>query len=57
MCNTDPGFPFRNRPNMNKTALIAALIAVVIITVLGTVGTNLNARLEEVATGLEKKGE
>ncbi|ALJ07313.1 MAG: Flp family type IVb pilin [Brevundimonas aurantiaca] len=37
--------------------LIAALIAVVIITVLGTVGTNLNARLEEVATGLEKKGE
>ncbi len=37
--------------------LIAALIAVVIITVLGTVGTNLNARLEEVATGLETKGE
>jgi pilus assembly protein Flp/PilA len=37
--------------------LIAALIAVVIITVLGTVGTNLNARLKEVATGLEKKGE
>ena len=37
--------------------LIAALIAVVIITVLGTIGTNLNARLEEVATGLEKKGE
>ncbi len=37
--------------------LIAALIAVVIITVLGTVGTNLNARLELVATGLEKKGE
>lgn len=37
--------------------LIAALIAVVIITVLGIVGTNLNARLEEVATGLEKKGE
>lgn len=36
--------------------LIAALIAVVIITVLGTVGNNLNARLEEVATGLEKKG-
>ena len=35
--------------------LIAALIAVVIITVLGTVGTNLNARLTEVATGLEKK--
>ncbi|MFN3777919.1 MAG: Flp family type IVb pilin [Brevundimonas aurantiaca] len=37
--------------------LIAALIAVVIITVLGTVGTNLNARLEEVSKGLEKKGE
>lgn len=35
--------------------LIAAGIAVVIITVLGTIGTNLNARFEEVAGGLTKK--
>ncbi|MBJ7319191.1 MAG: Flp family type IVb pilin [Alphaproteobacteria bacterium] len=35
--------------------LIAALIAVVIITVLGTIGTNLNTKLEAVATGLEGK--
>ena len=32
--------------------LIAALIACVIITVLGTVGTNLTARLQAVATAL-----
>ncbi|MBB3872482.1 MAG: Flp family type IVb pilin [Brevundimonas sp.] len=35
--------------------LIAALIAVVIITVLGTIGTNLNTKLQAVATGLETK--
>ena len=35
--------------------LIAALIAVVIIGVLGTVGTNLNERFTEVADGLKKK--
>lgn len=33
--------------------LIAALIAVVIIAVLGTVGTNLNAKFASVATGLQ----
>jgi pilus assembly protein Flp/PilA len=32
--------------------LIAALIAVVIITVLGTIGTNLNTKFQSVATGL-----
>lgn len=32
--------------------LIAALIAVVIIGVLGTVGTNLDAKFKEVADGL-----
>lgn len=35
--------------------LIAALIAVVIIAVLTTIGTNLDARLDEVAGGLVKK--
>jgi pilus assembly protein Flp/PilA len=35
--------------------LIAALIAVVIISILGTVGTNLDAKFKEVATGLEGK--
>ena len=32
--------------------LIAALIAVVIITVLGTIGTNLNTKFGSVASGL-----
>lgn len=32
--------------------LIAALIAVVIITVLGTIGTNLNTKFTDVATAL-----
>jgi len=35
--------------------LIAALIAVVLITVLTTVGGNLSDRFDEIATGLEKK--
>ena len=35
--------------------LIAALIAVVIITVLGTIGTNLNTKLQAVSDGLEGK--
>jgi pilus assembly protein Flp/PilA len=35
--------------------LIAALIAVVIITVLGTVGTNLNDKFQEVADGIANK--
>ena len=35
--------------------LIAAGIAVVIITVLGTIGTNLNDRFNDVAGGLTKK--
>jgi len=35
--------------------LIAALIAVVIISILGTVGTNLDAKFTEVANGLEGK--
>ncbi|MGO4171086.1 Flp family type IVb pilin [Bosea sp. TAF32] len=35
--------------------LIAALIAVVCISVWTTVGTNLIARFQEVATGLDKK--
>jgi pilus assembly protein Flp/PilA len=33
--------------------LIAALISVVIIAVLGTIGTNLNAKFTSVATGLQ----
>jgi pilus assembly protein Flp/PilA len=33
--------------------LIAALIAVVIIAVLGTVGSNLNVKFTSVATGLK----
>lgn len=33
--------------------LIAALIAVVIITVLGTVGTNLSTKFNSIATGLK----
>ena len=32
--------------------LIAALISVVIIAVLGTIGTNLSAKFQSVATGL-----
>ncbi|MFH0299088.1 Flp family type IVb pilin [Bradyrhizobium sp. 31Argb] len=36
--------------------LIAALIAVVIIGVLTTIGTNLNARLQQVSDGLTPKG-
>jgi pilus assembly protein Flp/PilA len=36
--------------------LIAALIAVVLIAVLGTIGTNLNARFQEVATALAGAG-
>ncbi|WP_191558845.1 Flp family type IVb pilin [Brevundimonas aurantiaca] len=35
--------------------LIAALIAVVIITVLGTIGNNLNTKLQAVSDGLEGK--
>ncbi|CAA2145412.1 MULTISPECIES: Flp family type IVb pilin [Methylobacterium] len=34
--------------------LIAALIAVAVITVLTTIGTNLNATLTKVATGVNK---
>lgn len=34
--------------------LIAALISVVIITVLGTIGTNLTTKFTAVATGLSK---
>jgi pilus assembly protein Flp/PilA len=34
--------------------LIAALIAVVIITVLGYIGTDLNAKFVQVQSGLEK---
>lgn len=36
--------------------LIAALISVVIITVLTTIGTNLSARFQEVATALAEAG-